>query len=143
MNPLYLIFGPDIKEIPYIYKELEGSPHISWLCLHSRIGIYAFFVLILVIKGLKKLYLSKQYYIFAIFLCLLMAGISNGDIGGYMVGGDCYLFFIILMCLEYKNHVNHPIYNLRIKCRKIFNRSKYERKSICIVPASVPSSSRE
>lgn len=110
LNPLYLIFGPPIKEIPYIYIQLEGSPHISWLCLHSRIGIYAIFILVYVIIALKKLYKSNQFYILAIFLCLLMAGISNGDIGGYMVGGDSYLFFIILMYIEYKKKIRHPLY---------------------------------
>lgn len=119
INPIYLLLGSPIKEIPYIFVYLKGSPHISWLCLHSRIGIYAIFILFFVIMGLKKLYKSKQFYMFGIFLCLLIAGIFNGDIGGYMVGGDSYLFFIILIYLEYKHHVSHTIYSSKIKHKKI------------------------
>lgn len=110
INPFYLLAGSPISDIPYIRDNLEGSVHNSWLSLHSRIGIYSVWILYYVILGIKKLYKFKQYYMFSILAFLLVAGFSNADIAGVMVGGDSYLFFIVIMYLEYKNKINHNFY---------------------------------
>ncbi len=109
-NPIYLLLGTPIEKIPYIYNYLEGHVHNSWLTLHSTIGIYSLFILLYVFTGLRYLLKNKQYYILAIMLCLLLAGFSNTDIAGALVGGDMYLFFIIIMYIEYKKHIVHGFY---------------------------------
>lgn len=111
LNPFYLIAGTPISKIPYIYNYLEGHVHNSWLTLHSRIGIYSVFILYYVVLGLKKMYKKKQYYIFVILLSLLLSGFTNTDIAGSMTGGDSYLFFIIILYLEFKYYIVHKFYS--------------------------------
>lgn len=130
VNPLYFLLGAKISTIPYIYKYLDGHIHTSWLTVHSRVGIYSVFILVCVVSGLIYLYKQKKYYVFAVLAALLFAGITNTDIGGTMVGGDLYMFYLVLLSIEYKKYKN---YNSKI----ISN----ESKSISTISSSVSSCS--
>lgn len=105
INPINLFIGTDIKDIPYIYKYLDGNIHTSWLTVHSRVGFYMFFVFAFVISGLKKIYKEKNYNVLTVLLSLLLGGITNADIGGVMVGGDMYIFYLIMMYVESQSHI--------------------------------------
>lgn len=109
LNPFYLISGAPVDAIPYLKNHLLGSLHNSYLTLHAREGIFGLVVIVMMVKGLLKIYKLKYYHLFILLGCLMQKGFTDADVGGNMVGGDLYVYLLIMFYLEEKYMQNQMI----------------------------------
>lgn len=102
LNPFYLILGVPVEDIPYIKNNLLGSLHNSYLTLHARDGIWGIAIIYMMIKGLLYTYKLRFNNLFILLACLMEKGFTDADVGGNMVGGDLYVYLLVLFYLEAK-----------------------------------------
>lgn len=103
LNPFYFIWGAPIDTMPYVKNHLLGSLHNSYLTLHAREGIYGIVVICMMVKGVIRVYGLRYHNIFILLLMLMQKGFTDADVAGNMVGGDVYVYLLILFYLETKN----------------------------------------
>lgn len=125
LNPINLMLGTPIDSLQYTKNYLNGSLHNSYFTLHAREGIVGLFLVVYMFKGAWQLYKHKCALVLLIMVALLLKGFTDADMGGTYSGGDIYVFYLTLVYFFKKKDKIH------------------ERKSVSVVPASVPSNSGE
>lgn len=104
-NPINIILGTPIIEVPYVYKYLGGSLHNSYLTLHARLGFVGIYLIYVMIIGFIKICKRKRYSLLFVFAALLLKGVTDADTGGNFTGGDIYVYFLLLIFLSSKRYL--------------------------------------
>ena len=125
-DPFNLLFGTKVSTLPLVH-ELEDSLHNSYLTLHSRMGFLCVPYLYFAISGFIVLIKQKAYLLIAYFASFLIKGLVDADFPCAGVGGDIYMYLLMLIYIDNKYSKRFNKYN--------------ESKSNSIISASVPSNS--
>lgn len=126
-NPYSFFTGYPVHKEAYIMDVLDGSLHNSYLTLHARAGFVGIFIIFYILKGLIILFRNKEYLLWFFFASFLLKGISDADFPCLVVGGDIYIYMIILIYFESKQNKQYH----------------YESKSCSALFTSVPPNSRK
>lgn len=95
-----IILGVKIQDLQYTNFMLYGSLHNSYLTLHAKMGIFSLMILLLIAKGFINLIKWKHLYTLIPLLCLFVKAFVDADFPGLPVGGDIYLYYILLCSLH-------------------------------------------
>lgn len=128
-DPFNFIFGTRVSTLPLVHA-LDDSLHNSYLQLHARMGLAGIPYLFMALSGFMVLLKRKEYVMVGYFGAFLVKGLVDADFPCTLVGGDIYMYYLILISIENS-------YNKRVET------IKNEGKSNSFISAPVPSDSGE
>lgn len=100
-DPFNLLFGTRVSTLSQVHA-LEDSLHNSYLTLHARMGLFCVPYLYLAISGYFVLLKKKAFLLVAYFGALLIKGFVDADFPCANVGGDIYMYLLMLVYIDNK-----------------------------------------
>ena len=86
-----------------------NSTHNSYLNVHARMGIFAFFYIFMIMKGFMSLFRNRAGFLTFFYIAILIKAFIDSDFPGTPVGGDIYVYLLILIAFANKEARRHNL----------------------------------
>ena len=96
-----LLFGTNLDSLPLI-AFWGSSVHNSYLYSHARMGIFSVLYIYMIIGGFVSVYRTKNCFFTFYFIAVLVKAFIDSDFPGTPVGGDIYVYLLMLIMFSYR-----------------------------------------